>query len=346
MPRTDPVLSVEGLTVHYTTRRGRATALSDVSLQLVEGANLGLVGESGCGKSTFLKAVMGVLAPNAAIAAGAVRFGGIDLARADPESVRRLRWSGISMITQSALNALDPVHRVGNQIVEAVLAHRKTPRRAAVERAKEMLSLVGVDPARFGDYPHQFSGGMRQRAIIAMALILDPRVVLADEPSTSLDVIVQDQIFRRIRELQNRLGFSLLLVTHDLALVIENCARIAVMYAGAVVEEGPTSDVVTTPFHPYTLGLKNSLPRLDRDADPIAIPGTPPDPVVPIQGCAFAQRCPFALAACRERPPPLRAVGANHRAACHRAEEMPGLRAEAERFETWARSAAAQASAT
>jgi peptide/nickel transport system ATP-binding protein len=241
------------------------------------------------------------------------------------------------MITQSALNALDPVHRVGDQIVEAVLAHRRVPRREAVERAREMLALVGVDPRRFRDYPHQFSGGMRQRAIIAMALILEPRVVLADEPSTSLDVIVQDQIFRRVRELQQRLGFSMLLVTHDLALVIENCARIAVMYAGAVVEEGPTADVVTAPFHPYTLGLKNSLPRLDRDSDPIAIPGTPPDPVIPLAGCAFAERCPFALAVCRERKPPMRTLGPGHRAACHRAEDMPGLRPAAALFETWNR---------
>ena len=330
-----PVLSVDGLTVRYATKRGAATALRDVTLHLDKGANLGLVGESGCGKSTFLKAAMGVLAPNASIESGSIAFDGIDLARADSEAIRRRRWSGISMITQSALNALNPVHRVGNQIVEALMAHRPIARRAAVEQAKAMLALVGVDPRRFREYPHQFSSGMRQRAIIAMALILEPAVVLADEPSTSLDVIVQDQIFRRIRELQRRLGFSMLLVTHDLALVIENCARIAVMYAGAIVEEGPIAEVVTAPFHPYTLGLKNSLPRLDRDVDPIAIPGTPPDPVLPVVGCAFAARCPFAVRQCHELPPPMRNLGADHRAACHRAEEMPGLRRAAELFETW-----------
>jgi len=331
------VLSVEGLTVRFTTARGTATALRDVSLHLHKGANLGLVGESGCGKSTFLKTVMGVLASNAAIAGGAIRFDGIDLAKADQETIRRRRWSGISMITQSALNALDPVHRVGEQIVEAIQAHRPLSRAAAMERAREMLTLVGVDPRRFREYPHQFSGGMRQRAIIAMALVLEPAVVLADEPSTSLDVIVQDQIFRRIRELQQRLGFSMLLVTHDLALVIENCARIAVMYAGAIVEEGATADVVTAPYHPYTLGLKNSLPRLDQEAEPIAIPGTPPDPVLAMPGCAFAPRCPFAIRRCRDTPPPMRELGRGHRAACHRAEEMPGLRPAAELFETWNR---------
>jgi len=332
------ILSVDGLTVQYTTKRGTATALRDVTLHLGKGANLGLVGESGCGKSTFLKAAMRVLARNAAIVAGSIMFDGIDLAKADAEAIRRRRWSGISMITQSALNALNPVHRVGDQIVEALRAHRSITRRDAVEQARQMLTLVGVDPRRFREYPHQFSGGMRQRAIIAMALILEPAVVLADEPSTSLDVIVQDQIFRRIRELQQRLGFSMLLVTHDLALVIENCSRIAVMYAGAIVEEGPTADVVTAPFHPYTLGLKNSLPRLDRDADPIAIPGTPPDPVLAVSGCAFAARCPFAVARCHAVPPPMRALRPDHRAACHRAEEMPGLREAAERFETWNRS--------
>ena len=333
-----PILSVDGLTVRYATRRGTATALRDVSLHLDKGANLGLVGESGCGKSTFLKAVIGVLGSNASIVAGSINFDGIDLAKADAEAIRRRRWSGISMITQSALNALDPVHCVGDQIVEAVLAHRKVTRHEAAERTREMLALVGVDPRRFRDYPHQFSGGMRQRAIIAMALILEPAIVLADEPSTSLDVIVQDQIFGRIRELQERLGFSMLLVTHDLALVIENCVRIAVMYAGAIVEEGPTANVINAPFHPYTLGLKNSLPRLNSDTDPIAIPGTPPDPIAPLPGCAFAARCPFAVGTCREVPPPMRDLGLGHRAACHRAEEMPGLRGAAELFETWNRS--------
>ncbi len=329
-------LSVSQLSVRYRTERGVTQALDNVSLSVTPGENLGLVGESGCGKSTFLKAVMGVLPNNAEIASGAVCLDGEDLIAATAERRRQRRWTDMSMITQSALNALDPVHRVGDQIVDAIRAHEKTGYRDAVQRTKTMLELVGVDPKRFGEFPHQFSGGMRQRAIIAMALILNPGIVLADEPTTSLDVIVQDQIFRRIRRLQDELGFSMLLVTHDLALVIENCARIAVMYGGAIVEEGPTADVVNTPAHPYTLGLKNSLPALDREAEPIAIPGTPPDLVHPPKGCRFEARCPFAIDKCREFPPVLSDVGRDHRAACHRFEDIPDLRADAARPETWA----------
>ncbi len=330
-----PPLSVSELSVRYRTERGIAHALEKVSLTVATGSNLGLVGESGCGKSTFLKAAMGVLPENAEIVRGAVFLEGENLTVAGKERRRQRRWARMSMITQSALNALDPVHRVGDQIVDAIRAHESCSYRDALERVKRMLELVGVDPGRIREYPHQFSGGMRQRAIIAMALILNPRVVLADEPTTSLDVIVQDQIFRRIRRLQAELGFSMLLVTHDLALVIENCDRIAVMYGGVIVEEGPTAEVVNAPVHPYTLGLKNSLPHLDRKAEPIAIPGTPPDLVHLPQGCRFAARCPFAVEKCRQTQPDLSEVAPGHWAACHRHDEITELRAEAARPETW-----------
>ena len=333
----DPVLAVRNLSVRFRTRRGVATALDDVSLSIPKGENLGLVGESGCGKSTFMKAVIGVLASNAEVMAGEVMFRGRDLLAADPETVRRQRWTGISMITQSALNALNPVRPVGAQIVEVIRAHTPRPRREAEAMAREALAMVGVDPARFGEYPHQFSGGMRQRAIIAMALVLRPDLVLADEPTTSLDMIVQDQIFRRLGALRTELGFSILLVTHDLGVVIENCDRLAVMYAGRIVEEGPMLPVVEAPFHPYTLGLRNALPRLDRIAEPIAIPGVPPDPVAMPPGCSFALRCPFVQDRCRRDQPALVPVGAGQSAACHRAAEMPSLRAEAARYETWTR---------
>ena len=199
--------------------------------------------------------------------------------------------------------------------------------------------MVGVDPRRASDYPHQFSGGMRQRAIIAMALALEPKLVLADEPTTALDVIVQDQIFRHLRSLQDRLGFSLVLVTHDLALVIENCARVVVMYAGMVVETGPTRAVVRDPGHPYTLGLKNALPRLGAREEPIAIPGTPPDLTAPPPGCRFAPRCPFALGICATQPPPLVEIAAGRSSRCHRAHEIPALAPAAALRETWERGA-------
>jgi peptide/nickel transport system ATP-binding protein len=333
---SEPILDVRNLAVRFATKRGIANALEDVSLAIPKGMNVGLVGESGCGKTTLMKAMIGVSSANAEITGGSVRFRGTDLVTSDPETVRRLRMTGISMITQSALNALNPVHRVGDQILETINAHSRLPRREAEDRAKAMLEMVGVDPKRFREYPHQFSGGMRQRVIIALALVLKPDLVLADEPTTSLDIIVQDQIFRRIRQLQTELGFSMLLVTHDLGVVIENCNRIAVMYAGKIVEEGPLASVIDGPFHPYTLGLKNSLPRLDRTVEPIAIPGVPPDPVTMPQGCRFARRCPFALDICTKVQPPLKPVGSGHHAACHRMAEMPGLRRAAEAYETWA----------
>jgi peptide/nickel transport system ATP-binding protein len=339
---TDPVLQIRDLSVQFDTRRGTAGALDGVSLVVRRASNLGLVGESGCGKSTLMKAVVGVLTRNARVTAGQIIWKGDDLVAADPETVRQVRWSGISMITQSALNALNPVLRVGDQIVEAIRAHSPLSRSAAEARAKEALSLVGVDPRRFGEYPHQFSGGMRQRAIIAMALVLRPDLVLADEPTTSLDMIVQDQIFQRIRTLQAELGFSLLLVTHDLGVVIENCDRIAVMYAGRIVEEGPTARVVSEPFHPYTLGLRNALPRLNRIAEPVSIPGVPPDPVTMPPGCRFAPRCPFAEPRCTESEPVMVPVGADHRAACHRTDAIPALRAAAAEHSTWAATEAAR----
>ncbi|SFD11642.1 peptide/nickel transport system ATP-binding protein [Bosea sp. CRIB-10] len=332
---TRSLLSIAGLSASYSTPRGPASALANIDLALGQGENLGLIGESGCGKSTLLKTVMGVMPGNARIDAGSIAFQGRDLVSASTEQRRAVRWAGISMVTQSALNALNPVLRVGDQIAEAILAHRQVSRAEAWRRTQELLAMVGVAPERARDYPHQFSGGMRQRAIIAMALALEPPLVLADEPTTALDVVVQDQIFRSLRELQQRLGFSLLLVTHDLALVIENCERVAVMYAGEIVETGPTRDVIRRPAHPYTLGLKNALPRLGSRDEPIAIPGGPPDLVEPPPGCRFAARCPFALPLCRNVPPHLATIAPGRQARCHRAFEIDALAPLAALPQTW-----------
>lgn len=338
-----PLLQVAGLSTQYDTARGPSQALSDVSISIGERENLGIIGESGCGKSTLLKAIMGVMPPNARITRGAISFRGTDLVTADADDVRRVRWAGISMITQSALNALDPVIRVGDQIAEAIMAHRPVDRAEAIRQAGELLRMVDVDPRRVRDYPHQFSGGMRQRAIIAMALALQPPLVLADEPTTALDVIVQDQIFQRLRRLQAELGFSLALVTHDLGLVIENCDNVAVMYAGMVVEKGATRDVVRNPAHPYTLGLKNALPRLGRREEPITIPGVPPDLTKAASGCRFAPRCPFVLPQCRTEAPPMVDLGAGRSSRCHRVADMPELAVLAARRDVWERSSPAAA---
>jgi len=331
-----PLLSIENLNTVYRTQQGDVRAVEDVSFAIEEGLNFGLVGESACGKSTVLKSVIRVLPPNAFVAEGRILFEGRDLTSLDEEEMRKLRWKKISMITQSALNSLDPVHKVGDQIIEALQTHEKMNRSAAKQRVEEMFALVGIDRKRFSEYPHQFSGGMRQRAIIAMSLILRPSLVIADEPTTSLDVIVQDQIFKNVRRLQETLGFSMLLVTHDIALVIENCDHVGVMYGGKIMELGPKKEVIHHPFHPYTMGLKNSFPSiLDRHSELISIPGVPPILMGELRGCRFTSRCPFGTVRCSREIPPLIEVGPKHRAACLYTDRAEEMRNKAARAETW-----------
>lgn len=334
---TDPLLlRVSGLSVAYRTEKGAVKALDDVSFEIEKGLNFGLVGESGCGKTTLLKAVVGALPPNAAITGGQIVFEGRELTSLDNRQMRRIRWRRISMITQSAMNALDPVYKVGDQIIEAIQAHQQVDAAAAKQRVEQMFALVGIDRGRFSEYPHQFSGGMRQRAIIAMSLILEPALVIADEPTTSLDVIVQDQIFKNIRKLQDLLGFSMLLVTHDIAVVIENCADIGVMYGGKIMEAGRMKDVINQPFHPYTMGLKNAFPNIrDRRAELISIPGVPPSLLGELRGCRFFSRCPFSTEICAVEAPPLVEVEPRHRVACHHMAHAEQMRQGAKRAETW-----------
>ncbi len=340
---TPPLLTLENLDVSFTSARGEANAVQGVSLAIPANTIYGLVGESGCGKSTLLKAIIRVMASNARISSGRILFRGRDLVGLPEPAMRKIRWRHLAMITQSAMNALNPVRRVGEQIIEAIREHEAVSRNEARERAGAMLERVGVNPARMDDYPHQFSGGMRQRALIAMALALGPELVLADEPTTSLDVIVQDEIFREIRRLQAERGFSMILVTHDIALVQRHCKRVAVMYAGEIVEEGPVEAVLSAGAHPYTLGLRNAVARLDTKREPIAIPGQPPDPFAPEPGCAFAPRCPFALEKCRRDKPALAEISSSHEvssghsAACHRSGERAALSEQARHAETWDR---------
>ncbi len=330
------LLSVEKLNTVYRTQQGDVRAVEDVSFAIDKGLNFGLVGESACGKSTVLKSVIGVLPPNAFVTGGQILFEGRDVTTLDEEERRKLRWKRVSMITQSALNSLDPVHKVGDQIIEALQTHESMNRNAAKQRVEEMFALVGIDRKRFSEYPHQFSGGMRQRAIIAMSLILRPSLVIADEPTTSLDVIVQDQILKNMRRLQDILGFSMLLVTHDMALVIENCDHVGVMYGGKIMELGPKREVILRPFHPYTMGLKNSFPNiLDRRSELISIPGVPPVLMGDLQGCRFSSRCPFSTDRCSREIPPLIEVGPEHRAACHYTDRAGDMRNEAALAETW-----------
>ncbi|MBM3567409.1 MAG: ABC transporter ATP-binding protein [Alphaproteobacteria bacterium] len=329
------MLALEGLEVRYATRQGEARAVDRVSLALAEGECLGLVGESGCGKSTIARAVMGILPPNGRIAAGRIRFRGQDLATLDPERSRELRGRRMALVPQSAMNAFDPVYTVRAQLDEAILAHGAMAAPARAERIAALFARVGLEIARLDDYPHQFSGGMRQRAMIAMAMALDPDLIVADEPTTGLDVVVQDQILQHIRSLHREQRKTMLLITHDMAVVAENCDRIAVMYGGRAVETGDRA-VFERPLHPYTLGLCNAFPDLDDGGRAlISIPGAPPDLVTPPAGCRFAPRCPFAENHCSEAEPALLEVEPGRHAACHRLDRIEEFRRRARDPDTW-----------
>jgi peptide/nickel transport system ATP-binding protein len=330
------VLSVTGLAVTYRTATGLAHAVDGVTLQVPQGAMLGLVGESGCGKTTLARALTGVLPGNARITTGTITLDGTDLLSLSPARRRALLWRDISFVPQSSMNSLDPVYRLGKQMREVLCGRGGLSRSAADARAAELFGSVGLSPARLADYPHQFSGGMRQRAAIALALALRPKLLIADEPVTALDVIVQRQVLDCLRGLSAEMGVSGLFVTHDISVVAYLCNVTAVMYAGRIIEYGPTSEVLARPAHPYTMGLMNAFPDLETPHQTLApIEGAPPDLHAPPPGCRFAPRCPFVEPACTETDPASVTVAPGHWAACRRAGEAVALRAEAEKVSTW-----------
>jgi peptide/nickel transport system ATP-binding protein len=330
------LLSVRDLRVAFSTRAGKVRAVDGVDLDIPAGSITGLVGESGCGKSTLGRALMGVLPDTARIEAGAVFFEGQDIAFLGTTARRAINWRRIAFIPQTAMNALDPVLRLRKQMLEVLIERGGLSRADALERAEALFRLVGLDPSRLADYPHQFSGGMRQRASIALALALEPALVIADEPVTALDVIVQRQVLDVLLDLRQRLGLAMILVTHDMAVVAYACDRVAVMYAGRIVEAGPAEQVLEQPLHPYTMGLTHAFPDVHGDlSDLVPIEGAPPSLIDPPVGCRFAERCPFAEALCHAEPPPLRAYAEDHLAACWRAEEAVTLRRHAAEPATW-----------
>lgn len=319
----EPVLEVRGLSVVYESPGGKTQAVSDVSLLLGRGELVGLAGESGCGKSTLALALSRLLPPTGRVTSGQVLFhvGGdgetVDVLGLSGEQLRLFRWRRMSMVFQGAMNGLNPVMVVGRQLADAISAHDSAVSRAALRsRCCELLSMVGVDPRHVRSYPHELSGGMRQRVMLAMALALEPDVVLMDEPTTALDVVVQHEILDQVRALQSELEFAVLFITHDLSLLLDLADRIAVMYAGRIVEEAPVSEFVASPAHPYTAGLLGSFPSLDGPPQELSgIPGSPPDLRHPVVGCAFAPRCPYAEEDCRADLPPLAALGRGDRTA-------------------------------
>ena len=317
-----PVLRVEDLHVGYDAGEGDVEIVSGVSFELQRGEALGLAGESGCGKSTTALAVLHLLAPGLRTLSGTVDLqtdaGVVHIHRRTERGMRDVRWTEIALVVQGALNGLDPVRRISRQIGDAIRLHRPEADRPAVhERVRELLERVGLGADRADQYPHEFSGGMRQRVMIALALACDPEVIVADEPTTALDVMTQAQVLALLDELRRDLGLALLLITHDLAVIAETCERVAVMYAGRIVETGPTSTVFAVPQHPYTQRLLGAFPLVggERALAP-AIPGTAPDPSDPPSGCRFHPRCHLAREACEHGETPLRAVGDHHESAC------------------------------
>ena len=314
-----PILEVRDLRVEIPLTRGTVHAVQSASFTVEPGQALGLVGESGCGKSMTLRAILGLQPQPGHITGGEIRFEGDDLANADPKRLRNVRGARISIIFQEPMTALNPVMRVGDQIAEGPRVHLGKRRSEARQTALELMRKVGIpDPARRAQaYPHELSGGMRQRVMIAIALSCEPRLSLCDEPTTALDVTIQDQILKLLSAMRRDLGVSVVFVTHDLAVVAETCERIAVMYAGQVVETGTVDEVFRAPRHPYTLGLLRSVPRFDVVRQTLdSIPGQPPDLVAPPTGCPFQPRCGFAREDCLEGDFPLRRLGPGRATAC------------------------------
>ncbi|WP_132057550.1 ABC transporter ATP-binding protein [Halorussus amylolyticus] len=373
------LLEVNDLSIRYDTGDAEVHAIDGVTFSIDRGETYGLVGESGCGKTTLAKSIIHLLDHNGFIESGEVWFDGTlphwedengdprreiveddrypvrddgmtDLAQLDTEQIRDIRWRNIALIPQSAMNALNPVYKVGDQIVEAVLRHEPhTPEDEAHQRARDLLERVGIEPDRADDYAHEYSGGMKQRAVIAMAMACNPDMLIADEPTTALDVIIQDRILDELDELQKEFNVSILVVSHDISVMAEICDQLAVMYGGKIMESGPKTEVFQQSANPYTLGLKNSFPTVkDEQTDLVSIPGSPPTLLDPDDECRFLDRCPFAVEECRSSHPPMYDVSAGeesrrvtaenpqiHRSACYRVDELETMRTEASKEETW-----------
>ncbi|MBN2085702.1 MAG: ABC transporter ATP-binding protein [Anaerolineales bacterium] len=312
------LLTVENLSARYAARAGEVSAVDGVSFALARGEVLGLAGESGCGKTTLALSLLKLLPENGRITGGRILLEGTDLVPLSEDAIRPFRWRRLSVIFQGAMNSLHPVYRIADQIREALEAcDPNMSRQQADDRISELFRLVGLDPALAGRYPHEYSGGMRQRAVIALALACRPDLVIADEPTTALDVIVQDSILREMQTLQRRFGMSMIYISHDIAVLAEISRRIAVMYAGRLAELGAAVDVFDNPLHPYTAALLASVPSLHGPRTRLVnLPGEPPDLLNPPSGCRFHPRCPRARDVCAEREPAWEDFGGGHFAAC------------------------------
>jgi len=322
----DTLLEVDHLVMRYKTKQGWVSAVEDVSFVLHKGEALGLVGESGCGKTSVALSLLRLQADNGEILSGEIRLGGDNLVELSEEDMRKRRWQDISMVFQSAMNSWNPVYRIGDQIKEALDLHWPTrlSRAETRQRIGDLFALVGLPSEAQDRYPHEFSGGMRQRATIAMALSCNPQVIIADEPTTALDVIVQDQILKELKKIQAELDMSIIYISHDIAVIAEVTDRMGVMYAGKMVEFGDTGDIFAAPRHPYAWLLLSSTPSIVGPRRKLApLEGEPPNLLDPPEGCRFNPRCPFATDQCRSEEPPLQDIGDGHLVACWNYEEVP-----------------------
>jgi peptide/nickel transport system ATP-binding protein len=313
------LLKVENLKMYYQILRGWVKAVDDVSFTLNKGEALGLVGESGCGKTSAALCVLRLLPRNGKIFGGSINFDNMDIAKISETKLRKeIRWKRISTIFQGAMNSLHPTTKIGEQIAECIVVHENVNKKQAIERAKKLLDLVGIGAERINRYPHELSGGMKQRTMIAMSLACNPDLVIADEPTTALDVIIEAQVLKVMKELQHKLNLSMIIISHDLSMIAETCNKIAVMYAGKIVEEGDIVTVYKEPLHPYTQKLVAAFPSiLGRKTELSSIHGFPPDLLQPPPGCRFHPRCPYAQEICKEKEPTAIDVGNNHYVACH-----------------------------
>jgi oligopeptide/dipeptide ABC transporter ATP-binding protein len=327
---TTPLLEVDNLTIQYRTKQGPLTAVSDASFTIDAGEYYGFAGESGSGKTTLAKAIIGGLDDNGEIVSGTIKYRGEEIQDYSTRELnQKIRWKEISWIPQGAMNSLDPLQRVDEQALEIARTHTEMSKSEAMDRFREMFEIVGIQESRISDHPHQFSGGMQQRAMIALALFLEPSLIIADEPTTALDVIMQDQIFKYLDKIRETTETSMMLITHDISVIFESCDSISIMHGGQVAESGSCVDVYDTPRHPYSILLQNSFPDprfLDRDLE--VIEGDPPVQMGEINACTFAGRCPWAVDECRSGAPALESVVAgddDHQAACVRKDEVHEL---------------------
>ena len=333
------LLEIENLKTHYQTEKGIVKAVDGVSFSIGEDEVFGLAGESGCGKTTLIRTIMRLIPRSARVSADRFSFRGQDLLSvSDKEYRQKILWKEISLVPQSAMASLNPVHRVGAQIAEAIVAHSSMSRKEAIKRSEQLFEFVGLQAGLTRNYPHEFSGGMRQRATIAMSLALNPSLIIMDEPTTGLDVLVQEKILRKLAEIRTQVNekIAIFLITHDISVIAEMSDRIGIMYAGRMMESASALEVFSEPYHPYTLGLKNAFPSIKSpEKNLISIPGSPPNLIEDIKGCVFSPRCPFAIPECDEHRPEFREVKPLHFAACIRSEYVEEFRKRAGDKETW-----------